>query len=59
MADTESRLADLQKDLRTHIHDPRRPVTALLAGSVSGRLSKLQNVLIKEFEAIRSYRGLS
>ena len=59
MADTENSLADLQVDLKAHIGNSQRPVTGLLAESVSEQLTDLQSVLSREFEVIRLHRRLS
>jgi hypothetical protein len=59
IADTESSLADLLGDLKADIGHPQRPLTELLAVSVSARLCKFQSELCREFEAIRLHRRVS
>ena len=59
MADTRNWLADFQKDLDLRTVDEDKAVTALLARSVSEKISKLQRVLEKEFEAIELHQRIS
>jgi hypothetical protein len=59
VAATRKWLVDFQEDLNSRTRDESRPLTALLAQSVSQRVSKLKRVLEKEFGAVEYHQRLA
>jgi hypothetical protein len=59
MSMTKERLIDLQNNLRAEFLDVAHPTAALLAQSISQKVSQLRSVLEKEFDAIELHQRLS
>jgi hypothetical protein len=59
IAATRGWLADFPTDLNAQALNQAKPVTALLAQSISAAVSKLHSVLEKEFQAIELHKRLS